>query len=135
MMISVCGKMVGIHDTMGDIGIGHDCTLRCTARLLGGAQRFSSNSPRFPDSGRARHVDKNMCGRSEIVASGVGARRAMIRLHLQLLSLHCWSHRSASPEVQSCESHIPAQAEAIPTGCPDCFGAAFSSVDPALAGW
>ena len=61
----IWGKMVRMHDTMKDIGIGHDCTLRCTGILSGWT--------------------KNGCGRSEIVASGVGARRTMIRLHLQLL--------------------------------------------------
>ena len=34
MMISFNGKMVGMHDTMGDIGI--DCTLRCSGRIRGG---------------------------------------------------------------------------------------------------
>ena len=48
---------------------------------------FGSHSPTFRDSGRARRVDKNGCGRSEIVASGVGSRRDMIRLHLQLLPM------------------------------------------------
>ena len=85
VMISFNGKMVGMHDIMKDIWIGHECTLRCTRRLQGGAQRFRQQQPGIPDSGRARHVDKNGCGRSEIVASGVGARRTMIRLHLQLL--------------------------------------------------
>ena len=39
MMISFNGKMVGMHDTMREIGIGHDCTLRCTGRLRGEAYR------------------------------------------------------------------------------------------------
>ena len=40
VVISLNGKMVGMHDTMWDTGIGHDCTLRCTGSLRGGAQRF-----------------------------------------------------------------------------------------------
>ena len=35
MVISFNGKLVGVHDTMRDVGIGHDCTLRCTGRLRG----------------------------------------------------------------------------------------------------
>ena len=92
VMISLDGKMVGMHDTVKDVGIGHDCTLRCTGGSGVVLRGSGSNSLTFWDSGRARRVDKNWCGRSEIVASGVGARRAMIRLHLQLL-LHCGSHR------------------------------------------
>ena len=88
MMISFNGKVVGMHDTMGDIGVGRDCTLRCSQRMRGGAQRFRQPLSRtFRDSGRARRVDKNGCGRSEIVASGVGPRRVMIRPHLQLLPM------------------------------------------------
>ena len=48
MMISLNGKMVGMHDTMSDIGIGHDCTLRSTGRLRGGAQRFRQPQPDIP---------------------------------------------------------------------------------------
>ena len=39
------GKVVGIDDTMSDIGVGHDCTIRCTGRLRGGAQRFRQSQP------------------------------------------------------------------------------------------
>ena len=48
MMISFNGKVVGMHDTMSDIGVGHDCTLRCTGRLRGGAQRFRQPQPDIP---------------------------------------------------------------------------------------
>ena len=48
---------------------------------------FGSHSRTFRDSGRGRRVDKNGCGRSEIVVSGVGSRRVVIRLHLQLPSM------------------------------------------------
>ena len=30
VVVSFNGKMVAMHDTMKDIGIGHDCTLRYT---------------------------------------------------------------------------------------------------------
>ena len=30
---------------LGDLGVGHDCTLRCTGRLRGGAQRFRQPQP------------------------------------------------------------------------------------------
>ena len=45
MMISFNGGVVGMHDTMRDVGIGHDCTLRCTGRIRGGAQRFRQPQP------------------------------------------------------------------------------------------
>ena len=48
VMISFNGKMVGMHETMKDIGIGHDCTLRCTGRLQGGAQRLRQQQPDIP---------------------------------------------------------------------------------------
>ena len=72
VMISLDGKMVGMHDiaARGASGV-----------VLRGS---GSNSLTFWDSGRARHVDKNGCGWSEIVASRVGARRVMTRLHLRL---------------------------------------------------
>ena len=83
MTISFNGRVVGMHDTMNDIGIGHDCTLRCTGRLRGGAQRFRQPQPDIPGQ-----CTCSACGQervwSEIVASGVGSRRVMIRLHLQL---------------------------------------------------
>ena len=40
VMISFNGKVIGMHDTVGDIGIGRDCTLRCSGRVRGGAQRY-----------------------------------------------------------------------------------------------
>ena len=40
MMISFNGKMVGMHETVGDFGIGRDCTLRCSGRIRGGVERF-----------------------------------------------------------------------------------------------
>ena len=40
VMISFNGKVVGMHDTVGDLGIQRDCTLRCSGRVRGGAQRF-----------------------------------------------------------------------------------------------
>ena len=48
VMISFNGKVVGMHDTMSDIGVGHDCTLRCTGRLRGGAQRFRQPQADIP---------------------------------------------------------------------------------------
>ena len=48
IMISFNGKVVGMHDTMSDIGVGHDCTLRCTERLRAGAQRFQQPQPDIP---------------------------------------------------------------------------------------
>ena len=45
VMISFNGKVVGMHDTMSDIGVGRDCTLRCTGRLRVGAQRFRQPQP------------------------------------------------------------------------------------------
>ena len=48
VMISFNGKVVGIHDAVGDIGIGHDCTLRCSGRVRGGAQRFRQPQPDIP---------------------------------------------------------------------------------------
>ena len=32
VVITLNGKMVGMHDTMRDIEIGHDCTLRCVGK-------------------------------------------------------------------------------------------------------
>ena len=37
-----------MHHTISDIGVGHDCTLRCTGRLRGGAQRFRQPQPDIP---------------------------------------------------------------------------------------
>ena len=48
MTISFNGRVVGMHDTLSDTGIGHDCTLRCTGRLRGGAQRFRQPQPDIP---------------------------------------------------------------------------------------
>ena len=48
VVISFNGKVVGMHDTVGDIGIGHDCTLRCSGRIRGGAQRFRQPQPDIP---------------------------------------------------------------------------------------
>ena len=46
--ISFHGKVVGMHDTVGDIEIGHDCTLRCSMRMRGGAQMFRQPQPDIP---------------------------------------------------------------------------------------
>ena len=96
---------------------------------------LGSHSLTFRDSGRARRVDKNGCGWSEIVASGVGARRAMIRLHLQLP--YAVGPTGRPPQRSNpVKPHIPAQPEAIPTGCPDCFGAAVvCRLGGAVSGW
>ena len=48
VMISFDGKMVGMHDTVKDVEFGHDCTLRCTERLRGGARRFRQQQPDIP---------------------------------------------------------------------------------------
>ena len=88
VMISFNGKVVGMYDTVGDIGIGHDCTLRCSMRMRGGAQRFRQPQPDIPGQWTCSVcVGRNGCGRCEIVASGVVARGAMIRLHLQVLPM------------------------------------------------
>ena len=47
-MISFNGKVVGMHDTVGDSGIERDCTLRCSGRVRGGAQRFRQPQPDIP---------------------------------------------------------------------------------------
>ena len=76
VVISVNGKMVGMRDTMRDIGIG--TALFAARGGFGVVLRGSgSNSLTFRDSGRARRVEKNGCGRSEIVTSGVGTRRVL----------------------------------------------------------
>ena len=48
VMISFNGKVIGMHDTVGDIGIGRDCTLRCSGRVRGGAQRYRQPQPDIP---------------------------------------------------------------------------------------
>ena len=48
VMISFNGKVVGMHETVGDIGIGHDCTLRCPGRVRGGALRYRQPQPDIP---------------------------------------------------------------------------------------
>ena len=35
VVISFNGKVVRMHDTMRDIGVDHDCTLRCTEEASG----------------------------------------------------------------------------------------------------
>ena len=48
VMISSNGKVIGMHDTVGDLGIERDCTLRCSGRIRGGAQRFRQQQPDIP---------------------------------------------------------------------------------------
>ena len=48
VMVTFNGKVVGVHDTMRDIGIDHDCILRCLGRLRGGGQRFREEQPDIP---------------------------------------------------------------------------------------
>ena len=93
-----------------------------------------SNSLTFRDSGRARHVDKNGCGRSEIVASGVGALRG-----------HDSAPSAAPPYTVGPTGRPPQRLNPVnttyrpnqrasqlvaPTASVQHF-----SVDPALAGW
>ena len=40
VMISFNGKVIGMNDTVGELGIERDCTLRCSGRVRGGAQRY-----------------------------------------------------------------------------------------------
>ena len=40
VMISFNGRVIEMHDTGGDLGIERDCTLRCSGRVRGGAQRY-----------------------------------------------------------------------------------------------
>ena len=40
VMISFNGKVIGMNDTVGGLGIERDCTLRCSGRVRGGAQKF-----------------------------------------------------------------------------------------------
>ena len=108
MMISFGGKVVGMHDTMSDIGVSHDCTLRCTKRFCGGAQRFRQPQPDIPGQWGPEGP------RSGSICSS---------------SLCCWSYRSATPEVQSREPYVQAQPEATPTHGSVCFGAKLSPVE------
>ena len=48
VMISFNGKVIGMYDTVGDLGIGRDCTLRCSGRVRGGAQRYRQPQPDIP---------------------------------------------------------------------------------------
>ena len=48
VMISFNGKVIGMYDTVGDLGIGRDCTLRCSGRVRGGAQRYRQLQPDIP---------------------------------------------------------------------------------------
>ena len=68
MMISFSGKVVGMHDTMRDIGIGHDCTLRCT--IPGQWTCSACEQERV-------WPNRNRCLRC-------GHPKGMIRFHLQL---------------------------------------------------
>ena len=40
VMISFNGKVIGMNDTVGGLGIERDCTLRCSGRVRGGAQKY-----------------------------------------------------------------------------------------------
>ena len=48
VMVSFNGKVIGMYDTVGDLGIGRDCTLRCSGRVRGGAQRYRQPQPDIP---------------------------------------------------------------------------------------
>ena len=48
VMVSFNGKVIGMHDTVGDLGIERDCTLRCSGRVRGGAQRYRQLQPDIP---------------------------------------------------------------------------------------
>ena len=72
-----------MHDTVGDLGIERDCTLRCSGRVRGGAQRF--RQPDIPGQWSVLCVPSRAgCGRCVIVASGVEHRKVAIQLHLCL---------------------------------------------------
>ena len=48
VMVSFNGKVIGMHDTVRDLGIERDCTLRCSGRVRGGAQRYRQPQPDIP---------------------------------------------------------------------------------------
>ena len=87
VMISFNGKVIGMDDTVGDIGIGRDCTLRCSGRVRGGAQRYRQPQPYIPGQWtcsvclqeRVWPV-RNRCFRC-------GHQKAVIRLHLWFLRM------------------------------------------------
>ena len=142
VMISFNGKVVGMHDTVGGIGIGHDCTLRCSMRMRGGAQRFRQPQPDIPGQWTCG------CVRCEIVASGVGVRGAMIRLHLQLLPMLLVTGRPlqrsnpVNPTYQPNQTppqpvaptalvqNFPPMKQPLPVGHVDAFASGFCSRVP-----
>ena len=102
VMISFNGKVVGMHDTMSDIGVGRDCTLRCTGRLRGGAQRFRQPQPDIPGQWTC-----SACGQERVWpvrnrCFRCGCPKGHDPAPSAAPPLCCWS------EVQSCEPHIPA---------------------------
>ena len=134
VVISLNVKNVGMHDTIKDIRIGRDCTLRSTGRLRGGAQRLRQQQPDIPGQwtcsacGQERVWPvRNRCFRCGCPTGHVPAPSAV--------PPYTVGPTGPSPEVQPCEPRVPAQPEAIPTRGSDCFGAEFSPVEPAVAGW
>ena len=71
---TVNGKRVGLHDTMTDIGICDQDTIRCYGRLRGGAQWF-----RQPPQDILGQWTCSACGcQPKNVAFGVGAQKSVI---------------------------------------------------------
>ena len=112
--VSSNGKVVGVHDPMRDIGIDHDCILRCSGRLRSGVQAWA--------------VD--VLG---VWTVGAGVLVATTRLPLRppLSMLGPLVAFSKGPPVNpTCRPN-----RIQPAFSSSCFGAEFSSVGPASAGW
>ena len=135
VVVSFNGQVVGMHDTMRDIGIEHCGTLRCAGRLRGGAQRFRQQQPDIPGQWTC-----SVCGQERVWpvrnrCFRCGCPKGHDPAPFAAPCLLYWSRWSASPEVKHREPDIPAQPKATPTKCSRCFGAEFSGVGRALAGW
>ena len=120
MVSSFNGKVVGMHDTMRDFGIGHDCTLRCTRRIRGGAQRFRQPQPDIPGQWTC-----SACGQER----GVAGQKSLHQVWV------CSSPYAVGPTGRPPQRSNPVNPTYRPNQrppqpvCPDCFGAR------AIAGW
>ena len=131
VMISFNGKVIGMHETVGDLGIERDCTLRCSGRVRGGAQRY--RQPDIPGQWtcsvcfqeRVWPV-RNRCFRCGAPKGSDPAPS---------VPPYVVGPTGRQPEVQSCEPNVQAEPETTTTHGSVCFGAKFSSVEPAGADW